>query len=429
MNKKLLPILSVNFIGILGYSIVVPILIFLVVDMGGNAWMYGLMGAVYPAFQLIGSPWLGRLSDRIGRKRVLLISQAGTLGAWLLFILALNLPVEIVLFGNPQAQFMLTLPLFVLFLARALDGFTGGNISVANAYMADISTDEDRNENFGRMSAAMSLAFVIGPALAGVLSTTFLGELLPVLLATTISLVTLVMIQIWLEETNPCTARVNQKNRMASRFFGQAHKDCSGQQKEKMGLRQLLTLPEIPLMMGLYFIVFLSFSFFYVGFPVFANEQLGWSARELGGFLALSSIIMFVTNTYGIQYLNKFTSNRNLIIFGSLLLGISYLLMPLQNILMLLAANCCLSVGNGILWPSFLARLTTISPKASIGSVMGWGNSMGSLGSVLGLVIGGYLFGVIQEQLFLIGAVLFFILMLVAVLAMGRQQPMAPAGV
>ncbi len=419
MNKKYLPILSVNFIGVLGYSIVLPILIYLVEKMGGNAWMYGLMGSVYPAFQLIGSPWLGRLSDQIGRKRVLLLSQAGTFGAWLLFIFALYLPTDVILWqsnSNTAEVVTLTLPLLLLFVARALDGFTGGNISVANAYMADISTEEDRNENFGKMSAAMSLAFVLGPALAGVLSTTSLQELLPVLIAATISLVTLLMIQGWLRETNPCLERVNEKNRLSSRFFGLAHNDCSTQMVSKVSLKDLLQVKDLSLMLFLYFLIFLSFSLFYAGFPIYASNVLGWTARELGGYLAISSVIMFVVNTYGIKILNRWTSTRNLILFGSLFLAVSYLLLPFQNTFALVLANIFLSVGNGIMWPSFLANLTAKSPKPLIGSVMGWGNSMGSMGSILGLIVGGYLFGLIQAKVFFIGGVLFLLFTIVVLL-------------
>src|SRR5690606_3306903 len=155
-KSNVFPILLVNFIGILGYSIVVPILIFIVADFGGNGFIYGVLGAVYPFFQFIGAPILGRLSDTLGRKKVLIISQVGTFAAWVLFILAFTLP-EIKLWSQDTeltGKYVMTLPLIIIFLARIFDGFTGGNISVANAYMSDISTDENRNRNFGKMGAS-----------------------------------------------------------------------------------------------------------------------------------------------------------------------------------------------------------------------------------------------------------------------------------
>jgi len=89
---NLIPLLSVNFIGALGYSIILPFLVYLVKDFGGNEVIYGLMGAVYPAFQLIGGPILGKWSDKVGRKKVLLISQIGTFVSWLVFIIAFFVP-------------------------------------------------------------------------------------------------------------------------------------------------------------------------------------------------------------------------------------------------------------------------------------------------------------------------------------------------
>jgi DHA1 family tetracycline resistance protein-like MFS transporter len=114
-------------------------------EFGGDAIVYGLLAATYPAFQLIGSPILGRWSDTFGRKKVLLLSNLGTSIGWILFLFALFLPIEksfsidIVFFGT----FVIIVPLLVLFLARAIDGITGGNISVANAYLADLSSDKN----------------------------------------------------------------------------------------------------------------------------------------------------------------------------------------------------------------------------------------------------------------------------------------------
>lgn len=416
MNKQRFPILAVNFIGVLGYSVVVPILIFLVEKMGGNAFVYGILGAVYPAFQLVGSPWLGRLSDRIGRKKVLFLSQAGTFLAWLLFILAIYLPVEEVLFeGKGPDGFLITLPLACLFTARALDGFTGGNIAVANAYMADISDEQNRSENFGKMSASMSLAFVLGPALAGLLSTSALEELLPVLVAAVISLVTMILIQLWLKETLDLPAQPTRPGRILSRFFGQAHKSCRNPETRKSKFRDLLAYENMPLLFLLYLIVFLSFSLFYVGFPVYSSQVLGWSAKELGGFLAISSLLMFGVNTYGIKYLNRYTTPRVLMLAGSVLMAGSFFLLTQQQFVSLAAANVFLSVGNGILWPSFMSILSESSPPDKIGSIMGWGNSMGSLGSIMGLLLGGFLYTRMGAGLFFLGAVLFasvFILIL-----------------
>ena len=205
INKQipLYPLLLINFIGTLGFSIVLPFLVFLVIDFGGNAIIYGILAAMYPAFQLLGAPILGRWSDIYGRKKVLLISHGGTLLGWIFFLFALFLPVENLfnISSSIFGTFVITLPLLVLFFARSMDGITGGNISVANAYLADISSDENRSKNFGKMAISSNLGFIVGPALAGILGATIYQEILPVLAALVISLIALIVISFVLKES------------------------------------------------------------------------------------------------------------------------------------------------------------------------------------------------------------------------------------
>ena len=132
-KNSLFPLLLITFIGTFGFSIVLPFLVFLATDLGGNAIIYGILAATYPAFQLIGAPILGRWSDIYGRKKILLLSHGGTLAGWVIFLVALFLPVHN-LFNIDSTiigTFAITLPLIALFLARAVDGLTGGNVSVA----------------------------------------------------------------------------------------------------------------------------------------------------------------------------------------------------------------------------------------------------------------------------------------------------------
>jgi len=145
----------------MGYSIVLPFLIIIVLNFGGNELIYGALGATYSFFQLIGAPILGKWSDKIGRRKVLLISQVGTFLAWVIFLIAL------IIGGSDEWSskqlLFISIPLFLLFVARALDGITGGNVSEANAYLADITSEEDRKKNFGKMSASANLGFIAGP--------------------------------------------------------------------------------------------------------------------------------------------------------------------------------------------------------------------------------------------------------------------------
>jgi len=147
-NISLIPILLVNFIGTLGFSVVLPFLVFLVTRFGGNAFLFGITASIYPFFQLIGAPLLGKWSDIYGRKKILLLSQIGTTISWLLFIFAIFLPIIPLYTINISTlgSFFITIPLIILIIARALDGITGGNVSVANAYIADITKEKDRKK-------------------------------------------------------------------------------------------------------------------------------------------------------------------------------------------------------------------------------------------------------------------------------------------
>src|SRR6188472_1704573 len=232
-RTPLFPLLLVNFIGTLGFSIVLPFLVFLVMKFGGNAVVYSLLAATYPAFQLIGAPVLGRWSDIFGRKKVLLLSNAGTSVGWILFLFALFLPFEksfninIAFLGT----FVVIVPLLVLFLARAIDGITGGNISVANAYLADLSTNENRSRNFGKMAISSNLGFIVGPALAGILGASLYGHILPVLAAMILSAVTLILIGVMLKESKRPIAEMLVPEEAGSirKVFAQECKECYGE--------------------------------------------------------------------------------------------------------------------------------------------------------------------------------------------------------
>ncbi|MDT0606138.1 MFS transporter [Croceitalea rosinachiae] len=430
-KSKIFPILLVNFIGILGYSVVMPILIFIVTDFGGNGFIYGILGATYPFFQFIGAPILGRLSDKIGRKKVLILSQSGTFLAWVLFLLAFVLPETELWRQHTElaGSYIMTLPLIVIFLARIFDGFTGGNISVANAYMSDISTDKDRNQNFGKMGASTSLGFVIGPAFAGLLASTMLGEVLPLLIATVISLIAIFVIGFRLEESVPCivdTGNVSLKN--VRRFFQVEHKDCFTEGSEtlksenKKGLKQVLKIEGVPILYGIYFLTFFGFSLFYAGLPIYASSALNWSAIDLGIFLAYSSLIMFLVQGPLLNRLSKIFSSQSLVLIGSLLLMLSFFLMSKQQVALLYVAITFMSLGNGLMWPSFLALLSRTGTSSTQGAIQGYGTSMGSIASMFGLVIGGLLFEKIATSVFIIGSFIFLLIALLLALKLLRNK-------
>ena len=424
-QKRLIPLLLVNFIGTMGYSLIIPFLVFLVIRFGGNELIYGVLGATYSIFQFIGAPILGRWSDQFGRRKILLLSQAGTFLAWLLFLVALLVPVQALLEVSTGAtgSFVLTLPLVVLFLARALDGLTGGNISVANAYMADISTDDNRKGNFGKMAASSNLGFIIGPALAGVLGATIWGEIVPVLAAIAVSFLAMCVIHLYLPESVPCVLTKAADEKATRKIFGQEHKEChSIAGAEHFSFRDVRRLPAVPIMIVLYFLIFLAFNFYYVAFPVHAQMSLQWSVFELGVFFAILSLIMVIVQGPVMDRISKRYAEGSLIMAGNLILCINFLLITTDNEYLIFLAAVFFAIGNGIMWPSFLSLLAKIAGPEYQGAVQGYANSAGSLASIIGLILGGVIYGWIGINTFFIPA--FLIVVIVLLCTQLYREPM-----
>jgi MFS family permease len=422
LNKQipLYPLLLINFIGTLGFSIVLPFLIFLVIDFGGNAIVYGILAAVYPAFQLIGAPILGRWSDIYGRKKVLLVSNGGTLIGWIFFLFALFLPVQNFFSINSSliGAFTITLPLLVLFFARFIDGLTGGNISVANAYLADISTDENRSKNFGKMAVSSNLGFIVGPALAGILGATIYQEILPVLAALFLSLLTLIVIGFALKESKPqlvvVTKQIPEKESIR-KVFAQECKECyQAPNPKKLRFKDVFKLKHISFLIVLYFFIFLGFNIFYTSFPIHAVNSLKWSVTELGVFYAvLSGIMVLVQGPVLRKALKKF-SEEKLVIIGSIILGTNFILFVSNNSIFVYGAAILFAVGNGLMWPSFLSILSKTAGNAYQGFIQGVASSFGSLASIVGLIIGGLLYNLIGEFTFLISAGIIFVVFIMS---------------
>jgi MFS family permease len=415
LNKQspLYPLLLINFIGTLGFSIVLPFLVFLVIDFGGNAILYGILAAVYPAFQLIGAPILGKWSDIYGRKKVLLVSHGGTLIGWLFFLFALFLPVEN-LFTVSSTFFgtiVITLPLLVLFFARLIDGITGGNISVANAYLADISLDENRSKNFGKIAISSNLGFIVGPALAGILGATIYQEILPVLAALFLSLLTLIVIGFALKESKPQSAATKPipEKESIRKVFAHECKECyKPANPKKLRFQDVFKLKNIPFLILLYFLIFLGFNVFYTSFPIHAVNSLKWSVTELGIFYAvLSGIMVLVQGPVLRKALKKF-SEEKLVIIGSIILGTNFILFVSNNGIFIYSAAIMFAVGNGLMWPSFLSILAKTAGNAYQGFIQGVASSFGSLASIIGLTIGGLLYNLIEGFTFLISAGIIF---------------------
>lgn len=412
---SLVPLLAVNFIGALGYSLVIPLMVYLVDDLSGSTWLYGWVAAVYPGFQLIGAPVLGRWSDNIGRRKVLLISQIGTLAAWVILLAALFLPVqELGRFSAESAEVVLiTLPLLLVVFARALDGLTGGNMSVANAYVADVSDNANRKRNFGQLGLAANLGFLLGPTIGGLLATTALGYKLPILVAVGVSLAGTWVIAALLPESRPqkrCPESERERNASKlRRVLGADLKDCDGTlatENEKTSLKTLLQTPGVPLLLLMYFLMFAAFNVFYTGMPVHAAQTLGWDTARLGYFFAVLSCTMLLTQGPVLGYLSSRVSEKPLIFVGLLLLAGSFGVLVVADGPLTFVSAALYAVGNGLMWPSFLSVLAQAGSPEQQGALQGIAGSIGSLASILGLVVGGLAYVAFGSWTFIAAAML-----------------------
>src|SRR5829696_1252506 len=407
-QPSLFPILLVNFVGTLGFSIVLPFLIFLVMKFGGDAVFYGVLAATYPAFQLIGAPLLGRWSDIYGRKKVLLLSTVGTSAGWVLFLFALFLPAErsFTIDLTFLGTIVIILPLFLLFLARAIDGITGGNISIANAYLADLSSDETRSKNFGKMAISSNLGFILGPALAGILGGTIYGEILPVTAALILSLITLFVIVFLLRESRPSSEGklVPEEVTIRKVFAQECREPYSAIGVKKPRFKDIFKLKHISFLLLLYFFIFLGFNIYYAAFPTHAANDLKWTVPQLGIFYAvLSGIMALVQGPILRKALKKF-SEEKLVVIGNLILGTGFILFVSNNIVSVGGALILFAVGNGLMWPSFMSILSRRAGSKFQGAVQGVAGSFGGLASIIGLTLGGFLYNSVGGATFLITA-------------------------
>ena len=393
-----------------------PFLVFLVTRLGGNAVIYGVVGATYSVFQLVGAPILGRWSDRVGRKKVLLLSQLGTLASWGIFLFALTLRSDRC---SPStracwALFTLTVPLAVLFVARALDDLTGGNVSVANAYLADITSDADRSINFGRMAAASNLGYILGPAIAGVLGTAAAGERLPILAAFVISAIATLIILLSLRDPTPCVLTSSPERPSVRDLLGGDQKDCYPLASRRLATREILELPSVGLLLTLQFLVFLAFNFYYVAFPLHAAIGLGWALTAVGVYFTLMAVMMATVQGPVLSRLSKRWGDKPLVVGGSAVLAAGFCLFTFEQTPVIYAGTALLAIGNDVMWPSLLSRLSKASDRETQGAVQGLSGSMTAVASIVGLIAGGLLYDRLGGQVFLLSGTIVVLVVIAA---------------
>lgn len=413
-SAALFPLYLVNFIGVLGFSMVIPFLYILVQRLGGSPVIYGLISASYPLFQLVGAPLLGRWSDRIGRKKVLIVSQAGTFIAWAALLSALYLPHTFkYAYDSPAfGLFVLTLPLVVIFFSRAFDGLTGGNVAVANAFLADLTPAAGRSKNYGRLSISSNLGFVIGPALAGLLGGTVYREALPIFAALVISAIAILVIAYFLPEKPP------KKPAAVEQFPVKVHG------------KKMFSIFRIEGVLGLfimYFFIFFAFNTYYTAFPVHVVEEFRWDISAIGYFFSVLSLLMILVQGPLLQSLSGKTAETTLVLLGSFLLIFNFGLLVLNAEWGVYSSMFLFALGNGLMWPSFLSLLSQKGTEKNQGQIQGTAGAFGSLASIAGLIVGGAVYAQLGANIFSL-SVLSILIVTLYFLASGRQKKTSTGG-
>ena len=338
-----------------------------------------------------------------------------------MFLVAFALPrVELLRFDSAASGgFVVTLPLLVLFGARALDGLTGGNVSVANAYVADLTSEDERGESYGRMAVSSNLGFVLGPALAGALGATALGPLLPVSAAALISLLATLVIAFRLPDVRPCPLTAYPERTTVRKQFGQEQRDCFEiKEAAPLTLAWIRSRGGLPTLLTTYFLVMLAFNFYYVTFPVFAVGELGWSITDTGIFFAVMGLLMVVVQGPFYRWVTRRVSERTLVVTGSFVLATSFWMFDSRATAVIYLALALMALGNGVMWPSVLSLLSRAAGSSHQGAVQGIAGSLGAVASIAGLVLGGILFATLGSGVFWVSAA---VSLTVGVVAMAKQ--------
>jgi DHA1 family tetracycline resistance protein-like MFS transporter len=345
-------VVLIVLIDLLGFSLVMPLLAPFAEQYGFREWQIGLLFAAYPLCQLIAGPILGRLSDRYGRRPLLIFSQAGTALSFLILGLSRNFT--------------------VMLLARMLDGASGGNILVAQAYVADVTKPENRAKGMGLIGMAFGLGFVFGPLLGGLLLSLPVAEgwrlRLPFLVAAGFSTLAWMMVLLRLPESRSCQTEVREQARVLS----------------WRGLSDTARLPGIGQLVLLGFLSVLAFAALESTLSLFLEQRMNWDARSAAFvFAGLGFLTALVQGGLIRRLVPKFGEPR-LIVSGVGLVAMGFAGVALVSGAPGLAAALFLvGLGQGLLGPSISGLLSRITPMSEQGAVFGTLSSAQTLARML----------------------------------------------
>jgi multidrug resistance protein len=339
------------FIDLAGFGLILPILPYYAERLGAGGLGFGALLAVYSAMQFIATQVLGRLSDRYGRRPLLLVTVLFSGLGYLIFAAA----------GT----------YWILFLARMISGFSGGNISVAQAYVADVTSPADRSKGMGAIGAAFGLGFIVGPALGG-LAGSYGGPSAPAWVAVALCLINLVSAYFILPESLPPERRSHR------RLFDLGH------------LTDAVRRPQLQALMTFFCVMPLAFAGYTVALPLYAGARFGWHERELGWFFTIVGFIAALVQGYLFGRIVKKVGDRALVIAGALGMAISIGVVPwLSSPATLYAWTVVLAFSNSVASPAATGLVSRLSDAHEQGTMLGAAQAMAALGRLTGPIVMG----------------------------------------
>lgn len=361
-KSPLLSIFLIVLVDVLGLTIILPLLPFYAESMGATPRIVGLLVSAYAICQLIAGPPLGHLSDRVGRRPVLLVSQMGTCAGFLILAYAQTL--------------------WVVFLARIIDGLTAGNLTVAQAYIADVTDAENRTKSFGFIGIAFGVGFLVGPGISGFLAQ--FGNTTPIFAAAGLSFTSIM-----------CTYF------LLPSVVAHPHPELERGLSRWNSLTESFRDSQLAPLLWQFFAFTFAFSTFFSGFALFAERRfihngVPFGTKEVGYLFAFSGLIGVLIQGGGMGRLVKMFGESRLVQIGFATMAVSFaLLAAVHGIPYLLVAIGLLTFGSAILRPSLTALITTRAARHRQGMVIGLMQSLMSIAQIVAPVIAGFL---IQSQ-------------------------------
>ncbi|HMK73042.1 MAG TPA: MFS transporter [Myxococcaceae bacterium] len=363
-RSPLLPIFLIVVVDVLGLTIILPLLPFYAQSLGASATQVGLLISVFSLCSLFSGPLLGRLSDRMGRKPLLVLSQVGTLTGFL------------VLAGAQT--------LWVAFLGRIIDGLTAGNLSLAQAYIADVTEPKNRSRAFALIGIAFGLGFLVGPAVSGFLSQ--YGYPVPILTAAGLSLTSILATTFLLPGGTPHAAADDPGpggRRLSLLAWGQ--------------YVQYFRRPGLGPLLWQFFCFTFAFASFTAGLALFCERRLFWHGKpfgpeQVGYVFAYAGLLGVILQGGFIGRLVHRFGETALVTSGFVAATVGYAILAVTfGIPLLLLAGTISSFGNGVLRPTLTSLITQQVNRTEQGVVLGLNQSLLSTSQILGPALAGWL--------------------------------------